>query len=328
MKYRQLGSTGYEVSEIGFGAWAIGADWGSVDDTTAMAALNAAVDAGVTLIDTADVYGDGRSERFVAQLVKERSDVDLVVATKAGRRLDPHVADGYTGANIEAFIDRSLVNLDAESLDLLQLHCPPTDVYYRPEMFAALDEIKAKGKIKHYGVSVERVEEAMKAIEYPGVETVQIIFNMFRQRPAERFLDLAVAGDIGVIVRVPLASGLLTGKMRADTEFAASDHRNYNRHGEAFDVGETFAGVDYATGLAAVDEIEALRPADATMAQFALRWILMHDGVSTAIPGAKNPTQAVANAAASDLDALDGATMAAVEGVYDRSIRSQVHARW
>jgi aryl-alcohol dehydrogenase-like predicted oxidoreductase len=328
MKYRQLGSTGYEVSEIGFGAWAIGADWGSVDDTTAMAALNAAVDAGVTLIDTADVYGDGRSERFVAQLVKERSDVDLVVATKAGRRLDPHVADGYTGANIEAFIDRSLVNLDADSLDLLQLHCPPTDVYYRPEMFAALDEIKAKGKIKHYGVSVERVEEAMKAIEYSGVETVQIIFNMFRQRPAERFLDLAVAGDIGVIVRVPLASGLLTGKMRADTEFAASDHRNYNRHGEAFDVGETFAGVDYATGLAAVDEIEALRPPDATMAQFALAWILMHDGVSTAIPGAKNPTQAVANAAASDLDALDGATMVAVEGVYDRTIRSQVHARW
>ena len=231
MKYRQLGSTGYEVSEIGFGAWAIGADWGSVDDTTAMAALNAAVDAGVTFIDTADVYGDGRSERFVAQLVKERSDVDLVVATKAGRRLDPHVADGYTGANIEAFIDRSLVNLETDSLDLLQLHCPPTDVYYRPEMFAALDDMKAKGKIKHYGVSVERVEEAMKAIEYPGVETVQIIFNMFRQRPAERFLDLAVAGNIGVIVRVPLASGLLTGKMRADTQFAASDHRNYNRHG-------------------------------------------------------------------------------------------------
>jgi aryl-alcohol dehydrogenase-like predicted oxidoreductase len=328
MKYRQLGSTGYEVSEIGFGAWAIGADWGSVDDTTAMAALNAAVDAGVTFIDTADVYGDGRSERFLAQLVKERSDVDLVVATKAGRRLNPHMADGYTGANIEAFIDRSLVNLETDSLDLLQLHCPPTDVYYRPEMFAALDEMKVKGKIKHYGVSVERVEEAMKAIEYPGVETVQIIFNMFRQRPAERFLDLAVAGDIGVIVRVPLASGLLTGKMRADTEFAASDHRNYNRHGEAFDVGETFAGVDYATGLAAVDEIEALRPPDATMAQFALAWILMHDGVSTAIPGAKNPTQAVANAAASDLDALDGATMVAVEGVYDRTIRSQVHARW
>ena len=328
MKYRRLGSTGYEISEIGFGAWAIGADWGSVDDATAMAALNAAVDAGVTFIDTADVYGDGRSERFVARLVKERSDVDLVVATKAGRRLDPHTADGYTGANIEAFIDRSLVNLDTESLDLLQLHCPPTDVYYRPEMFAALDQIKAKGKIKHYGVSVERVEEAMKAIEYPGVETVQIIFNMFRQRPAERFFDLAVAGDIGVIVRVPLASGLLTGKMRPDTEFAADDHRNYNREGAAFDVGETFAGVDYATGLTAVGEIEALRPTEATMAQFALNWILTHDAVSTTIPGAKNPEQAVANAAASDLSPLDGETMEGVASVYQRSIKPQVHARW
>jgi aryl-alcohol dehydrogenase-like predicted oxidoreductase len=328
MKYRRLGSTGYQVSEIGFGAWAIGADWGSVDDTTAMAALNAAVDAGVTFIDTADVYGDGRSERFVAQLVKERSDVDLVVATKAGRRLNPHTADGYTGANIEAFIDRSLVNLDTDSLDLVQLHCPPTDVYYDPEMFAALDEMKAKGKIKHYGVSVERVEEAMKAIEYPGVETVQIIFNMFRQRPAERFFELAVAGDIGVIVRVPLASGLLTGKMRADTKFAADDHRSYNRYGEAFDVGETFSGVDYATGLVAVGEIETLRPTNATMAQFALKWILMHGAVSTAIPGAKNPDQAIANAAASDLDALDDETMASVADIYERSIKQEVHARW
>jgi aryl-alcohol dehydrogenase-like predicted oxidoreductase len=328
MKYRRLGSTGYEVSEIGFGAWAIGADWGSVDDATAMAALHAAVDAGVTFIDTADVYGDGRSERFVAQLVSERTDVDLVVATKAGRRLDPHTADGYTGENIEAFIDRSLVNLDTDSLDLVQLHCPPTDVYYRPEMFAALDEMKARGKIKHYGVSVERVEEAMKAIEYPGVETVQIIFNMFRQRPAERFFDLAVAGDIGVIVRVPLASGLLTGKMRTDTEFAADDHRSYNRHGEAFDVGETFAGVDYATGLAAVGEIELLNPEEATMAQFALKWILMHDAVSTEIPGAKNPKQAAANAAASDLAALDDATMTAIARLYERTIRPDVHARW
>jgi len=328
MKYRRLGSTGYEVSEIGFGAWAIGADWGSVDDATAMAALNAAVDAGVTFIDTADVYGDGRSERFVAQLVKERSDVDLVVATKAGRRLDPHTADGYTGANIEAFIDRSLVNLDTDSLDLVQLHCPPTDVYYDPGMFASLDAMKAKGKIKHYGVSVERVEEAMKAIEYPGVETVQIIFNMFRQRPAERFFDLAVAGDIGVIVRVPLASGLLTGKMRADTEFSPDDHRNYNRHGEAFDVGETFAGVSYDTGLGAVAELGEVCPDEFTMAQFALKWILMHDAVSTAIPGAKNPEQAVANAAASGLDALDEATMAAVADLYERSIKPEVHARW
>ncbi|MEN8238326.1 MAG: aldo/keto reductase [Actinomycetota bacterium] len=328
MNYRTLGSTGYEVSEVGFGAWAIGADWGSVDDATAMDALHAAVDAGVTFIDTADVYGDGRSERFVAQLVRERADADLVVATKAGRRLDPHTADGYTGANIEAFIDRSLVNLDTDSLDIVQLHCPPTDVYYRPEMFAALDEIKAKGKIKHYGVSVERVEEAMKAIEYPGVETVQIIFNMFRQRPADRFFDLAVAADIGVIVRVPLASGLLTGKMRVDTAFAADDHRSYNRHGEAFDVGETFAGVDFATGLAAVAEIESIKPSEATMAQFALKWILMHDAVSTVIPGAKNSDQAVANAAASDLPPLDDHTMGEVVDTYRSSVKTQVHARW
>ncbi|MCJ7782278.1 MAG: aldo/keto reductase, partial [Acidimicrobiia bacterium] len=221
MKYRTLGSTGYEVSEIGFGAWAIGADWGSIDDTTAMAALHAAVDAGVNFIDTADVYGDGRSERFVGRLVRERSDVELVVATKAGRRLDPHTADGYTGENIERFIDRSLTNLKADALDLLQLHAPPTDVYYRPELFEVLDGIKKKGKIRHYGVSVERIEEAMKAVEYPGVETIQIIYNMFRQRPAERFFDIAQATDVGIIVRVPLASGMLTGRMTADTVFAA-----------------------------------------------------------------------------------------------------------
>ncbi len=328
MKYRTLGSTGYNVSEIGFGAWAIGADWGSVDDSTAMAALHAAVDAGVNFIDTADVYGDGRSERFVARLVRERSDVDLVVATKAGRRLDPHTADGYTGANIERFIDRSLANLRVDTLDLVQLHCPPTDVYYQPELFEALDGIKEKGKIGHYGVSVERVEEAMKAIEYPGVETVQIIYNMFRQRPAERFFDLAKSGNVGIIVRVPLASGLLTGRMNADTVFAADDHRAYNRHGEAFDVGETFAGVPFDTGLDAVSELTSVRPASSTMAQFALRWILMNDAVSTAIPGAKNPEQAIANAAVSDLPPIDDTTMGDVAAVYERSIKPYVHARW
>ncbi len=328
MEYRRLGSSGYKVSEIGFGAWAIGADWGSVDDATAMEALHAAVDAGVNFIDTADVYGDGRSERFVARLVRECTDVEVVVATKAGRRLDPHTADGYTGENIERFIDRSLANLKTDSLDLVQLHCPPTDVYYRPELFEALDGMKTKGKIRHYGVSVERVEEAMKAIEYPGVETVQIIYNMFRQRPAERFFDLAVAADIGVIVRVPLASGLLTGKMNPNTEFAEDDHRSYNRHGEAFDVGETFAGVGYETGLAAVAELEAVRPDGATMAQFALRWILMQEAVSTAIPGAKNPSQAIANATASGLPPIDDAPMATVAAVYERSIKQQVHARW
>ncbi|MCL1693728.1 MAG: aldo/keto reductase [Actinomycetia bacterium] len=328
MKYRTLGSTGYNVSEIGFGAWAIGADWGDVDDSTAMAALHAAVDAGVNFIDTADVYGDGRSERFVARLVRERSDVDLVVATKAGRRLDPHTANGYTGANIERFIDRSLTNLRVDTLDLVQLHCPPTDVYYQPELFEALDGIKEKGKIGHYGVSVERVEEAMKAIEYPGVETVQIIYNMFRQRPAERFFDLSKSANVGIIIRVPLASGLLTGRMNADTVFAADDHRAYNRHGEAFDVGETFAGVPFDTGLDAVSELTGVRPASSTMAQFALRWILMNDAVSTAIPGAKNPEQAIANAAVSDLPPIDDDTMGDVTDVYERSIKPFVHARW
>jgi len=328
MHYRPLGSTGYTVSDIGFGAWAIGADWGDVDDDSAMAALHAAVDAGVTFIDTADVYGDGRSERFVARLVKERPDADLVVATKAGRRLDPHTAEGYTGENIERFIDRSLVNLDTDSLDLVQLHCPPTDVYYQPELFGELDGLKDQGKIQHYGVSVERVEEAMKAIEYDGVETVQIIYNMFRQRPADRFFDLARAANVGVIVRVPLASGLLTGKMTAATTFTADDHRSYNRNGEAFDVGETFAGVPYETGVAAAAEIGGLLPAGPTMAQTALRWILVQDAVSTAIPGAKNVDQAVANAAASDLPGLDAATMVAVDDVYGRLIAEHVHARW
>ena len=328
MKYRMLGSTGYRVSEIGFGAWAIGADWGDVDDDTAMAALHAAVDAGVTFIDTADVYGDGRSERFVARLVKERPDTDLVVATKAGRRLSPHTADGYTGENIERFIDRSLINLDTDSLDLVQLHCPPTDVYYQPELFRELDALKDKGKIRHYGVSVERVEEAMKAIEYPGVATVQIIYNMFRQRPADRFFDLAMAANVGVIVRVPLASGLLTGKMTADTTFTPDDHRSYNRSGEAFDVGETFAGVPYETGVIAAAELQGLLPDGPTMAQSALRWILMQEAVSTAIPGAKNVEQAVANATASDLPGLDAVTMAAVNDVYGRLIAEHVHARW
>lgn len=328
MNYRPLGSTGYDVSEIGFGAWAIGADWGNVDDGTAMAALHAAADAGVNFIDTADVYGDGRSERFVARLVRERPSDNLVVATKVGRRLDPHTAAGYTGENIERFVDRSLMNLATEALDLVQLHCPPTDVYYQPELFAQLDALKERGKIRHYGVSVERVEEAMKAIGYPGVETVQIIFNLFRQRPADRFFELAEEADVGVIVRVPLASGMLTGKMQPDTVFTSDDHRSYNRHGEAFDVGETFAGVPYDIGLAAVDELRDLVPHGATMAQMALRWILMYESVSSTIPGAKNVQQARANAAASDLPAIDDATMAAVSDVYTTMIAEHVHERW
>jgi aryl-alcohol dehydrogenase-like predicted oxidoreductase len=328
MQYRPLGSTGYSVSEIGFGAWAIGADWGAVDDDTAMATLRATVEAGVNFFDTADVYGDGRSERFLARLVKEYPAVDLIVATKVGRRLDPHTADGYTGFNIERFVDRSLVNLDTDTLDLLQLHCPPTDVYYRPGVFDELDGLKAKGKIKHYGVSVERVEEAMKATDYPGVETVQIIYNMLRHRPAERFFGLAAEANVGIIARVPLASGLLTGKMSSDTVFTPDDHRNYNRSGEAFDVGETFAGVPYEVGLAAVAELESLKPGGATMAQTALRWILMQESVSTVIPGAKNPEQATANAVASEIAPIDAATMAAIDDLYARSIAEHVHARW
>lgn len=326
MQKRTLGKTGYEVSEIGFGAWAIGGSWGPVDDDTSLAALRAAVDAGVNFVDTADVYGDGRSERLVATVRAEHPS--LIVATKAGRRLDPHTADGYTAENLERFVDRSLRNLAADRIDLLQLHCPPTDVYYRPEVFEALDDLVARGKLRAYGVSVEKVEEALKAIEYPGVATVQIIFNMFRQRPADLFFEQAARRNVGVIVRVPLASGLLTGKLRSDSVFAPDDHRAFNRHGEAFDVGETFAGVDFATGLAAVEELRPLVPDGATMAQFALRWILMFDAVSTVIPGAKTPEQAAANAAASDLPPLDDETMRQVADVYDRLIRPQVHHRW
>ncbi|MCA9872354.1 MAG: aldo/keto reductase, partial [Anaerolineales bacterium] len=298
MEYRSLGRTGWNVSAISFGAWAIGADWGSVDEATAMETLHKAVDLGINFFDTADVYGDGRSERLIARLKKERPGEEIVVATKAGRRLNPHTAAGYNRENLTAFIERSLRNLETDSLDIVQLHCPPTDVYYTPELFAALDDLMAQGKIKHYGVSVEKVEEALKAIAYPNVKTVQIIFNMFRLRPSELFFREAQAKNVGILARVPLASGLLTGKFGPDSQFAANDHRHYNRHGEAFDVGETFSGVDYATGLQAVNEIEALKPAGMTMAQFALRWILMFEAVTCAIPGAKRPSQVQDNAAA------------------------------
>lgn len=328
MEYASLGSTGFETSRVGFGAWAIGADWGNVTEDDAMAALNTALDEGVTFFDTADVYGDGRSERLIARLRAARPTTPFTVATKAGRRLNPHVASGYTPANIEAFIDRSLTNLNVDSLELVQLHCPPTDVYYDPDLFAGLDDMVRRGKVRHYGVSVERVEEALKAIEYPGVETVQIIFNVLRQRPAELFFARARQRDIGVIVRVPLASGLLTGKMRRDTTFADDDHRKYNRHGEAFDVGETFAGIDYETGLDAVEELRALVPDGATMAQLALRWILMFDAVSTVIPGGKNPAQVTANARAAALPALAPEVMDAITGIYDRYAKPTVHHRW
>jgi aryl-alcohol dehydrogenase-like predicted oxidoreductase len=326
MQYRTLGSTGWDVSAIGFGAWAIGGSWGSVDDHESLQALETAVDAGVNFFDTADVYGDGRSETLLAQLSRNHDDIH--VATKAGRRLDPHAADGYNRENLTAFVDRSLKNLDRDALDLVQLHCAPTEVYYRPEVFGILDDLKAAGKIRHYGVSVEKVEEGLKAIEYPGVETVQIIFNMFRQRPVELFLPEAKRRNVGVLARVPLASGLLTGKYTAEATFPEDDHRNFNRHGEAFDRGETFAGVDLETGVQAVRELDSIRPEGMTMAQFALRWILSFEAVSCAIPGAKRPEQALENAQAADCPALSEDTMNAVRDVYDRHIREQVHHRW
>jgi len=328
MREHSFGRTEFTVSDIGFGAWQIGGSWGEVSEADGRAALNAALDAGMTFIDTADVYGDGRSEKIIAEVLKARGGKRPMVASKAGRRLNPHVADGYTKANIEAFIDRSLKNLDIDSLDLVQLHCPPTDVYYRQEMFEGLEDIRKAGKIKHYGVSVEKVEEALKAIEYPGVVSVQIIFNMFRQRPTGLFFQEAKRRNVAVIARVPLASGLLSGKITAATQFAAEDHRNFNRNGEAFDVGETFAGVPFETGLAAVEEVRKLVPAGASMAQFALRWILMHEAVTVVIPGARNGEQAKANAAASDLEALSSDVMAASREAYERLIAPHVHHRW
>ncbi|MGJ4856648.1 aldo/keto reductase [Labrys sp. La1] len=328
MKERLFGKTARNVSEIGFGAWAIGGSWGDVPDDDARAALHAALDAGTTLIDTADVYGDGRSERFIAEVLKERGGPRPFVATKAGRRLQPHTADGYNRENLTAFVERSLTNLATDCLDLVQLHCPPTEVYYRPEVFGVLDDLVAAGKIRNYGVSVEKVEEALKAIEYPGVVSVQIIYNIFRQRPAELFFREAKARNIAVIARVPLASGMLTGKMNAASRFAADDHRAYNRNGEAFDKGETFSGVPYDVALAAVEEIRPLVPDGMTMSQFALAWILADDAITTVIPGARNAAQATANAAASDVPALSQATLETLKNLYQRKIAGFVHHLW
>ena len=327
MNYRELGRTGYRVSGVSFGAWAIGGTWGTVDDCESLAALHRAVDLGVNFFDTADVYGDGRSERLLAQLKRERSE-EIVIATKAGRRLDPHTADGYTIENLTGFIERSLRNLEVETLDLLQLHCPPTEVYYRPELFAGLDDLVRQGKIRHYGVSVEQVEQALKAIEYPGVETVQIIFNIFRQRPADLLFREAQKRRVGILARLPLSSGMLAGKLTLQSEFGSDDHRAFNRHGEEFDRGETFSGIDYETGLQVVDELRALVPDDMTMAQFALRWILMFDAVTCAIPGAKRPGQVEENASAADLPALSDATMQAVDQIYQARVRELVHHYW
>jgi aryl-alcohol dehydrogenase-like predicted oxidoreductase len=327
MKYRSFGKTGWQVSEIGFGAWAIGSGWGHVSNEDALAALHTAIDQGMNFIDTADVYGDGRSERLIAQVLKVRRE-QVYVATKAGRRLDPHLAEGFTRENLTAFIERSLRNLEVETLDLVQLHCPPTQVYYMPEVFGILDDLVRAGKIQYYGVSVEKVEEAIKALEYPDVQSVQIIVNIFRQRPTELFLEMARQRQTAILARVPLASGLLSGKMTPQTSFSADDHRQYNRHGESFDVGETFSGVDYETGLEAVAELQSLTPSGITLAQFALRWILMFPAVTLAIPGAKNPQQARENALASDLPPIPDEVMGKIKDIYDARIRPLVHQRW
>ena len=327
MQYRKLGRTGWEVSASSFGAWAIGGTWGEVDDKESLTALHRAVDLGVNFIDTADVYGDGRSERLIAQLKKERSE-EIIVATKAGRRLDPHVADGYNRQNLTAFIDRSLKNLDTETIDLLQLHCPSPEVYYRPEVFGILDDQVQAGKIRYYGVSVEKVEEAIKAIEYANVQSIQIIFNIFRQRPADLFFKLAQEKQVGILARVPLSSGMLTGKMTPNTQFESDDHRTFNREGESFDKGETFSGVDYALSLQAVEELRPLVPEGWTMAQFALRWILMFNAVTCVIPGAKRISQAEDNANTAELPPISDETMAKVAEIYERMVKSQVHQLW
>jgi aryl-alcohol dehydrogenase-like predicted oxidoreductase len=327
VKYRSLGRTGWEVSEISFGAWAIGGAWGPVNDADSLDALRIALDDGINFIDTADVYGDGRSERLIAQILKERRD-RVYVATKAGRRLEPHVASGYSRKNLTAFIERSLRNLQVEAIDLIQLHCPPTEIYDRLEVFGILDDLIKAGKILFYGVSVEKVEEAIKALEFPDVQSVQIIFNIFRQRPAELFFNLARERQVGILARVPLASGLLSGKMSAASTFPKDDHRNFNARGEAFDVGETFSGVDLPTGLEAVERLRAMVSRGATMSQFALRWILMFDAVTCAIPGAKNRAQARENAGASALPALSEQEMAQIRALYEEMIRDKVHQRW
>lgn len=326
MLYRSLGRTGLNVSTIGFGAWAIGGTWGDTDDTAALAALHRALDRGVNFFDTADVYGDGHSERLLARLRQERPSDPFVVATKAGRRLNPHVADGYR--DLRPFIERSLQNLGTDTIELLQLHCPPTAVYTMPEVFGALDDIVREGKLRHYGVSVERIDEAMAAIKFPGVQSVQIIFNLFRQRPAEVFLPAAQAAQVGVLARLPLSSGMLSGKFTRDSTFAADDHRGFNRQGEAFDKGETFSGVDFEQGLAAVEELRRLLPDGVSMARLALRWILMFEAITTAIPGGRTPAQVDENVSAADLAALPAPLMDALADLYRRRIAPQVHGLW
>jgi aryl-alcohol dehydrogenase-like predicted oxidoreductase len=326
MQYRELGRTGWKVSTVSFGAWAIGGTWGPTDDAASMAALHKALDLGVNFFDTADVYGDGHSERLLARLKKERPGDSFYIATKAGRRLNPHTAEGYL--DLRSFVERSLSNLQTEAIDLLQLHCPPTTAFYMPEVFDGLDRLVKEGKLRHYGVSVEKVEEAIKALDFPGVQSVQIIFNLFRQRAAEVFLPLAQARKVGILARLPLSSGMLSGKLTATSTFAEDDHRHFNRDGAGFDKGETFSGLPYDAGLAAVERIRPLVPAGMSMAQLALRWILMNPAVTCTIPGGKRPDQVADNVAAADLPELSPALMAQLAEIYASGVKPYVHTRW
>jgi aryl-alcohol dehydrogenase-like predicted oxidoreductase len=328
METRTLGRTGRPVSVIGLGCWQLGADWGDVTEDDAMGVLHAAVDAGVTFLDTADVYGDGRSETLVGRLLRERDDVDLTVATKMGRRADPHVPEAFTLDAFRGWLDRSRANLGVDTIDLVQLHCPPTPVFSTDRVFDDLDVLVDEKVIAAYGVSVETVAEALTAIARPHVATVQIILNAFRRKPLEEVLPVALSAGVGIIARVPLASGLLSGKYDETTTFADDDHRSYNRNGEAFDVGETFSGVPYDAGVRAAQQIARLTPDGATTAQLALRWIVDQPGVSTVIPGARNAEQARANAGAADLPPLTDEQLAAFRDIYDGSIREHVHDRW
>lgn len=327
MEYRQLGRTDMRISTISFGAWAIGGTWGHVEDSDSLAALHKAIDMGVNFIDTADVYGDGRSERLIARLRRERPRDTIYVATKAGRRLPSQTPEGYSRENLTAWIERSLQNLDVPAIDLLQLHCPHPKVYDMPEVFGFLDDLVKAGKLRYYGISVETVDEALRGIRHPNVQSVQIIFNMFRLKPAEMFFAAAQEHKVGILARVPLASGILTGKMTRESTFTADDHRAFNRNGEAFDKGETFSGVPYEVALSAVDQLKPLVPTGMSMTQFALHWILQHPAVTCAIPGAKTVKQAEENFKA-PFPPLDSAVMKGVQAVYDGYVREHVHGLW
>ena len=326
MKYREFSDLGWKVSEIGIGCWAIGSEWGDVSIEDAKEALYTSIDNGINFFDTADVYGDGRSEKIISEVLKN-SNEQIYVATKAGRRLNPHNADGYNLKNIESFIDRSLSNLGVDIIDLVQLHCPPSEICGKPETYEMMDEIVKKGKIKYYGVSVEKVSEALDAIQHPNVKSIQIIFNIFRQKPNEIFFQEAKKNNVAIIARVPLASGLLTGKMNNNSSFPENDHRNYNINGDAFDVGETFSGVDFSKGLEAVEELKKIKPEGFSLTDLSLKWILSHPEVTVVIPGAKNKIQAELNVKASELNEINS-IKDSIKEIYNKYFKKDIHSNW